>query len=240
MPRWVDWFVDNLVNQPSLAFAYTQAGQENSFGWEAMKDGLSYQIKLYSELAHAGMIKVETLEQSGNWFRKQFPLTPVTSVVALDDWKGHGRKTVWYDSRFYRLNILWGKDSFFIRDIHCFDESVVSPTHDIPLKETSLTYDTLPVVDWALWSDSGRIRAGMFPVLISADGMTSLMQPEGVPVVRALNSTDLSIIQPIKGGGVISIVCEEEKVTFNCVDRLGRTFALGMGHRRRRAACIFG
>jgi hypothetical protein len=31
--------MNNLINQPSLAFGYTQAGQENSFGWDAMKTG---------------------------------------------------------------------------------------------------------------------------------------------------------------------------------------------------------
>lgn len=222
MPKWVDWFMDNLVHQPSLAFAYTQAGQENSFGWNAMKDGLTYQIKLFADLANAGQIKLETLEQTGTWFRKKFSLTPSTSVVALDDWKEQGCKTVWYDSRFYRLNLLWNKDSFFIRDIHCFDESVVSPTHDTQLKATSLTYETLPVVDWAFWSDSGRIRAGMFPVLVSSNGVTSPMQAEGVPVVKERNSKDLSIVQMLKDGGVFSIVCKEEEVTCSGVDARGK------------------
>ena len=34
---WVNWFMHNLIEQPALAFAFTQAGQENSFGLEAMK-----------------------------------------------------------------------------------------------------------------------------------------------------------------------------------------------------------
>ena len=46
------------------------------------------------------------------------------------------RKTVWYDSRFYRLNILWENGAFFIRDLHRFDEKVVAITHDTPLTTT--------------------------------------------------------------------------------------------------------
>jgi hypothetical protein len=222
MPKWVDWFMDSLVNQPSLAFAYAQAGQENSFGWNAMRKGLEYQIPLLAKLANAGEIRVETLGQSGQWFRKKFPLTPATSVVALDDWKGERRKTVWYNSRFYRLNVLWEKNGFFIRDIHCFDEDIVSPTHETPLKATSLTYETLPIVDWAMWSDSGRKEAGMFPFLIATDGSTSPIQPEGEPVVTEMNATYLSIVQPLKGGSRFSIVCAEQCVTFSSQDEHGK------------------
>ena len=39
-PEWVEWFMGCLIHQPSLAFAYAQAGQENSFGWQAMKNRL--------------------------------------------------------------------------------------------------------------------------------------------------------------------------------------------------------
>ncbi len=222
MPQWVDWFLDSLVNQPSLAFAYTQAGQENSFGWDAMRKGLEYQIPLLAKLSNDGEIRVETLEQSGQWFRKKFPVTPATSVVALDDWKGEKRKTVWYDSRYYRLNVLWEKNGFFIRDIHCFDEDLVSPTHETPLKATSLTYETLPIVDWAMWSDSGRREAGMFPFIISKEGEKSQIQLEKDPVVKELNATDLSIVQPIKSGGSLSIICAENAITISAKDEQGK------------------
>ncbi|MBN2162116.1 MAG: hypothetical protein JXR25_15705 [Pontiellaceae bacterium] len=221
MPEWVDWFMDCLVKEPSLAFAYTQTGQENSFGWDAMAEGLKYQIPLLAKMERAGKIKVETLEQSGRWFRENYPLTPPTSVVALDDWKEQGGKTVWYNSRFYRLNILWEKDTFVVRDIHCFDESIVSPTYDTPLKETSLTYETLPVVDWAFWSDGGRKPAGMFPVLIADDGAMSPMQPDGPPNVSELNATDLRIVQPLNGGGTLTVVCTENSVAFSGLDGCG-------------------
>ena len=222
MPRWVDWFMASLVGQPCLAFGYTQAGQENSFGWDAMQRGLNYQLPVLASLAKAGKIRVETLEQSGRWFRKNFPLTPPTSVVALDDWKQQGRKTVWYDSRFYRLNVLWEKGAFFIRDLHCFDEKVVSPTHAAALKASSLAYETLPVVDWAFWSESGKNKAGMFPVLIGSDGAPSPMLPEGAPVVKASDDICLSIVQPLRGGGKFIMACSEEKAAFTGVDGQGK------------------
>ena len=220
--NWVSWFMDNLIHQPALAFGYTQAGQENSFGWEAMENGLTMQVALLAQEAKAGEIKVQTLAQSGKWFRRHYSLTPPTAVVALDDWKHQNRKTVWYDSRYYRLNVLWQDGGFFIRDLHCFDEKAVSVTHDSALTTTSLAYETLPVMDGALWSGSGTNAVGMWPVLLSSDGESSPMKPDGPPVVKELNRTDLSIQQHLRSGGTFSIICRETSVTFTGVDGQGR------------------
>ncbi len=71
---------------------------------------------------------------------------------------------------------------------------------------------------------SGRERnkAGIWPVLLSSDGKTSPLAPDGPPVVKELNKTDLSIRQPLRGGGVFSIVCGETNVTFTGVDGQGQ------------------
>lgn len=219
---WVTWFIGNFIREPSLAFAYTQAGQENSFGWEPMKTGLQQQIALFAKLARSGEIRVETLAQSGQWFRNHFPVTPPTAVVALEDWKHQNRKTVWYNSLFYRLNILWENNRFFIRDLHCFDEHLVSPTHQTALTATSLSYETLPVMDWARWSQPGTPAVGMWPVLLSSDEADSPMIPEGPPVVKELDPKTLSVQQALKGGGRFLMTCSETKMIFNAVDGQGK------------------
>ncbi|HEV7926702.1 MAG TPA: hypothetical protein VGR14_15190 [Verrucomicrobiae bacterium] len=220
--EWVSWFMNNLIHQPSLAFGYTQAGQENSFGWEAMKTGLTIQVALLAKEAKDGEIQIETLAQAGAWFHRHYSLTPPTAVVALDDWKHQDRKTVWYDSRFYRVNFLWQNGGFFIRDLHLFDEHVLSTTHDTALTSTSLAYTTLPVMDRALWSGSQREPVGIWPVLLSPSDESSPMTPDGPPVVAELNRTDLSIRQPLQGGATFSIVCREAKITFTGLDGKGQ------------------
>jgi hypothetical protein len=217
--EWVAWFMDNLIHQPALAFGYTQAGQENSFGWEAMKTGLTLQIALLAKQAKAGEIQVRTLADAGRWFRSQYSVTPPTAVVYLTDWKRQDRKTVWYNSRFYRVNFLWENGAFFIRDLHLFDEKVVSPTHTAALQEKSLEYGTLPIVDGARWS--GREKAGLWPVLVAADGTTSPLAPDGAPIVQERNSKELSICQPLVGGGSFTILCGEAKLTFTGMDGHG-------------------
>lgn len=217
-PAWVDWFMNNLAGQPCLAFAYAQAGQENSFGWQAMRDGLVYQVGLIARERAAGRIRVETLERTGVWFRARFPVTPATAVVALDDWKNEGRRTVWYDSRFYRANILWEGGGLFIRDLHRFDERVVSPTHTAPLVETSLVYETLPVVDWAQWSHAGVQAAGMWPVAPGADGAPAPLKAEGAPEVRELGPATLEVRQPLAGGATLTVTLGEKSITCTGTD----------------------
>ena len=212
--KWVAWFMNNLIEQPALAFGYAQAGQENSFGWDAMKTGLTRQIELFAAESKAGKIQVETLEQTGRWFRKKYRLTPTTDVIALDDWKDENHKTIWYDSRFYRLNILWENGTFFIRDFHCFDENLISPTHDTALKQTSLVYETLPIMDWANWSRSATKPVGMWPVLLSPESTTAPMAFKGSPMTEELGRSELGIEQPLGNGGTFSIVCAEKSITF--------------------------
>jgi hypothetical protein len=218
--EWVSWFLNDLVHGPALAFAYTQAGQENSFGWDAMKSGFTQQLALLSKLSDAGEIKLETLAQSGEWFRAHCPLTPPSAVVALDDWKHENRKSVWYDSRFYRLNVLWQDGKFFIRDLHCFDERMVSPTHDKALTTKSLAYETLPVMDSAVWSANGQ--EGMMPVMVSSNGANEPLTPQGEPAVTELNATDLSIRQALASGGEFSLICRERTLSCAGVDAVGR------------------
>ena len=39
VPEWVDWYLRENFNGECLSFGYAQAGQENSFGWDAMRAG---------------------------------------------------------------------------------------------------------------------------------------------------------------------------------------------------------
>ncbi len=52
-----------------------------------MKDGLEYQFKLFEKLAAEGKIELQTLEESGEFFRSSFKTTPATTIVCESDWK---------------------------------------------------------------------------------------------------------------------------------------------------------
>jgi hypothetical protein len=215
--KWVDWYLKSMVEQPSLAFAYVQAGQENYFGWDAMKQGLTYQLSKLAERATAGEIRVETLENTGEWFKSHFDLTPPTAVVCVDDWRYQGRKSAWYDSRFYRINLLWDKNGIAIRDLHRFDENKISPAHEGALQSPVLRCETLPIVESALWAENGQ-NASAIPVTVGSDGNLSRLAVVGDPVITQASATELKIVQPLEAAGTLTITFTESSVSFNAID----------------------
>ena len=160
--KWVKWFFRSMFDDPCLTFNYVQAGQENSFTWNGMKRGLAIQIPLLDSLQQQGKVRVETLETSGKWFRKQFPVTPPTAFSALTDVRDEGRRTVWFNSRYYRANLLWDTNSFRFRDIHLFDERLESDYLTKAGSSNQCIYMTLPVVDGFLWSTADDLAGLRF------------------------------------------------------------------------------
>ena len=187
-PAWVEWYIDNFKDN-NLSFGYSQVGQENSMGWEGMKDGYTGQMQLIAEKLKRGEIRVETLRQTGKWFREKYKLTPVSCMAAMSDWRKLNHRSIWYYSRFYRVNILektpgwkrqsqasdcisnggWRRESIcWIRDLQLFNDRYPERYLHDTCKTRNCIYDNLPVCDGANWS-SGNTRAGIYPV-VSPEG----------------------------------------------------------------------
>lgn len=156
-PRWVDWFFGMFTGEPHLGYNYVQVGQENSFTWERMKDGFVYQTSCLVNLRKEGKIRIETLVETGRWFKEHYPVTPPSTVVTSEDYQGNGRKSLWFNSRNYRANLLWEGQSLKIRDLHVFDERLRSEYLDRPDTLPVFHYETLPLVDGCLWSTPDKM-----------------------------------------------------------------------------------
>jgi hypothetical protein len=166
-PAWTDRFLHNMFETPCLSFGYTQVGQENSFGWAAMARGLEHQHRRIAELRDRGLVRVETLARSGAWFRRRYPLTPPSAVVAPQDLNAPQRGALWYCSRHYRASLLWDGADLLLRDIQRFDERRPEPFLQAVCTTKNCTYDALPVLDGFLWSSAGH-RAALR--ILHADG----------------------------------------------------------------------
>ena len=208
VPDWVDWYLDENFNGKCINFGYTQAGQENSFGWDAMKNGLTYQMAKIAELAGAGKVEVMTLAESGRWFAGRFATTPPTAIAALTDWKCEGRKSVWFNSKNYRMNIYAENDRFWIRDWHVYDENYTERYIDSVCTETYLVYDNLPVIDGNRWSGNG-VRAGIYPCLPGGGAIT-------FTAVSVDDASGSLVITLQTNAGVFKIECREDDVSFSC------------------------
>ena len=183
---WVKWFFDQFVSGEPLAFAYTQAGQENSFTWDAMAKGFSIQLPLIARLRNEHRVDVQTLEQSGRWFSSHYKVTPATAVTVNEDLKGSDRKTVWFDSRYYRANLLWEDGGLRFRDIHLFDERLPSPYLTTPATSNACAFFTLPFVDGYVWN------AGL-KFMDSVDGREVLLKG-GKPLITSNGPGKLHIV----------------------------------------------
>lgn len=163
-PDWVDWYIKENFNGDCLSFGYTQAGQENSFGWPAMEKGLRDQLAKFEGLQRQGRLTVETLGETGRWYKQAFPETPAAAITAHDDWKHTGRKSVWYCCKNYRINLYAEAGKFWIRDLYLFREDYRERYFDRLCDSDKLTFDNLPVADGNRFSGNG-VRGGLYPVL---------------------------------------------------------------------------
>ncbi len=162
--EWCRWFFNENYNGAGISMQYTQAGQENSFGWPRMKKGIEIQFKMIKELSDAGKVEVMTLSEAGKWYKSNFDVTPPASQAALSDMRGYNKKTVWYNSRFYRVNLLWEDGIVKIRDMYVFGDKLKEHYLDKRCETKACEYRNLPVMDSLLYTnpDSDKGMAGIY------------------------------------------------------------------------------
>lgn len=161
LPEWVDWYMRENFNGECLSFGYAQAGQENSFGWQRMKDGLRYQFELFDKLEKENKIEIETLGESGRWFKNTYSKTPVSAITAHSAYDDPDKDSVWYCSKHYRINLYGENQHFRIRDLHIFDEDFEDPFENDICTKNDAVYESLPAIDGFIYSGNG-VRAGMY------------------------------------------------------------------------------
>lgn len=226
---WVHWFFDVFTTDPDLGFNYTQAGQENSFTWSAMAKGLEIQFPLIARLREEGKVRVETMAESGRWFRSKYPVTPPTSFVALKDISDSvasndvdhptelndavrsGKRTLWFDSRFYRANLFWEKGTLLVRDIHLFDEAFASVYEKKAATSNECRFFTLPFVDGYAWSKAGQPLAGMR--IVSTIQGKDIELTGGEPAVQNIGTSQVRVRWPLATTkGVLEILFSEDRM----------------------------
>ncbi len=210
---WVNWFFKTFTHDVALGFNYAQAGQENSFTWEGMAKGFGIQMPLIARLRNEKKIRVETLETSGRWFAKNYAVTPATSFAVSEDIAGSPLKTIWFNSRFYRANLLWENNGLRIRDIHLFDERLASAYDTKPVTSNECKFFTLPLVDGYLWSKKDDMAGLRLKVMVA--GKETLLQG-GDPVFTKTANTALAEwpVENLQGSFTIRFTEEQVSITW--------------------------
>lgn len=192
---WVNWYFNEFVGGECLEFAYVQVGQENSFTWEQMSKGFEIQLPLIAALRDEQKVRIETLAASGQWFRECYKTTPATSVTVTNDLKGSNNKTVWFNSRFYRVNLFWENGTLRFRDIHLFNENLQSDYLTTKGTSNQCLYHTLPFIDGYTWSSPENIAGLRLKAVV--DGNEILLAGND-PVVEETSAGKLLITWPLQ------------------------------------------
>ncbi len=144
----VDWFFRTYTAAPGLLnISYMQTGQENGFGWEKIRRGLPYQCEKIAAARDAGTLAVETMGETARRFKADHPRNCPQTQVALDDWSGADRNSIWYNCRFYRANLFRDGGRLYFRDIHKMCDDFEEPFLNKVCTGWKAEYFTPPVVD---------------------------------------------------------------------------------------------
>jgi len=159
---------------------------------------------------------VETLGDSGDWYRKNHPLTPAAAIYAQEDWRGQEHQSIWYCNRFYRVNLFMEQDTFRLRDVHRFDEHYAERYLTAICPGETCEYDTLPIMDGGRWS-SAQIAPGIFPMILNEE------EEWETPSVLSMTpekteDNGLMVHLTLAGGQTMDIAMHEQTLTF----RLGK------------------
>ena len=216
-PDWVRWYLRCQTDDPALGFTYFQAGQENSFTWKVFAKGYEVQLPQIAALQREGKLRVETLIESARAFRKKYPITPATACTALSDYTDNRGRTVWFNSRYYRVNVLWEGDRMGIRDIHLFDENAESYYLRNVCTSNECIYMTLPVVDGCLWSTADNMASLRFYAVKTSGRLREL---KGGELVITQAKGGMSVRWPLKGDdGEICLQLTEARITAFCTNK---------------------
>ena len=214
-PKIMDWYF-RVYTEPEglLNLSYMQTGQENSFTWKRIEQGWKIQCPKIAEEAAAGRIVVEKFGDTARAFKAAHRQNCPQTQIALEDWTGAGRKSVWYNSRFYRANLVMEGKKLLFRDIHKMCDDFDEPFIDSPCFGWQALDYTPPVVDQWMFRSEGASGVMAFSgefksIKTAADGDSVLVatatRTDGSTVTVRFEEGRIAV-----SGGALSAEYEEK------------------------------
>ena len=201
-PSIVDWYF-RVYTEPKglLNLSYMQTGQENAFGWPMISKGLPMQCAKIAAEAAAGRVVVEKMGDTARAFKAAHRENCPQTQIALEDWTGAGRKSVWYNSRFYRANLVMDGARLCFRDIHKMDDDFEEPFLDKVCTGWQALYYTPPIVD--LWLFRSEDASGTMALSGEFKSMETASEGDSVLVVTAKRADGTSAVVRFEEGRII-------------------------------------
>ena len=199
-PNVVDWYLETYYKNPCLTFSQMTTGQENSFGWDWIRNGYRMQAEKIAAYRDKGLLTVQKLGDTGADMRASMTVTPATALTAYGDWAHDGSdpakvcRSVWYSCANYRVNIFQQGNKLFIRDLNKFDDRYTERFTKRPCEAWDAVYDNLPMVDGRIWSKEGKDCALSVEFTARPNGFTCVEHGQALEVILHFENTVQGLI----------------------------------------------
>lgn len=210
--EYMKWFFETYFEKENMGIAYTQIGQENSFGWPGMKKGIELQYELVDKYRKEGKITLMKMSEAGEYVKNTYKDTPAQALVAdTDPTKDGFYRSVWFSNKYYRANIFLNRKKLMFRDVQKFDDNYPERYLNTPCLENDAVYDNLPVVNERPWAKSvEEPESGLY-----FDGTYAFESTErdGDTLTVSFLRDDGEKVKVVFGDGSIKINCKSN-ITF--------------------------
>ncbi len=207
--KCVDWMFKTYFENENLGFSSLQLGQENSFCETDFLPELRMQLEKACEYVNKGKAVFQKYSDTGKYFKEMYSQTPVTSVVATDNWNEADTQSVYYQSKNYVANIFRNNEEIFIRALYVFDEKIKDYYIGEKCTRFDAIYENLPIVDTVIWQKEKQKSIG-----IVLDNCGEKFE------VKKTNENEITVYWKNK-----SVIFKENEIRINNCDYL--TYDLG-------------
>lgn len=178
------------TNQDKNGFGQITVGLEADLDPESYKTEYAKWMDLISRLGNTEGLKIVTMKDFADWYRKKYPGLSPSSYLEADDLLGTGVKAVWSQSPEYRLfyTIDPATKEITVRDLRFYNPNLEEPYYYSPNRNFDLTINIPSVIDEINFKESiKKFKAGTNNI-IQKFSKEELTVPLGGVLIKGLSS----------------------------------------------------
>ena len=197
--RLVDLYA---VEKEHNLFGHMTIGLEADYSPDTYEAIFAKRLDIVKKFEGQG-VKVTTMAEFSDWYRKEFPKASPPHFIETDDLLGKSKKTMWYQSSFYRIGLVYDYSSkkLLIVDLRPYQNNFQEPFYVSPNKQFNLSINLPYIIDYANDKTSTReINVGNLDSITREENDVTLRFGEGTIVLREdeILSKSISIPENIK------------------------------------------
>ena len=164
------------ASKNSNSFGQVTVGLEADLNPEGYKGEYRREMEIVKNLWDTGEFEAATMSVFAKWYRENFPNLSPPHLVKSKDLLGTNNEVIWYQSPFYRIGVVYDKDSDETRifDLRVYHDDIIEPYYLSPNREFALSIYIPSLLDETnnpedVWTLNGQIQIEYRPAGFSID-----------------------------------------------------------------------